>query len=438
MTWYSQAGTPEVVCSLTYDARGETAQMRLTQTQAPTPGEPRKKPLHIPIRLGLIDAKGREMALVRPTGERLSDGLIELRKRSEKFRFHNVEAPPVVSLLRDFSAPVNLRIERSDAELAFLMAHDSDLFNRWQAAQDYAARVLAAAVAARIAGGRAPAPGAFIDALAVTLSDTSLAPGYVAEVLKLPTENDLARIIGKDVDPLAIHRAREALRKAIATRLYAPLLETYRRMATPGPYSPAPEPAGRRTLRNVALGYLTARGRPEDVALAARHFKASRNLTDETAALGLLAHTNTPERAAALERFYRRWKGDHLVIDSWFAVQASSPLPGTLAAVRRLTQHPLFSIKNPNKVRALIGQFAVTNAVNFNRPDGKGYDLVADRVLELDTFNPQMAARILSAFRGWRMLEPKRRAAAKRTLQRVAKTKPLSNDVFEIVSKMLE
>jgi aminopeptidase N len=191
-------------------------------------------------------------------------------------------------------------------------------------------------------------------------------------------------------------------------------------------------------LRNEALGYLTVRGRPEDVALAARHLKESRNLTDETAALSLLASTNTPERAAALERFYKRWKGDHLVIGSWFTAQAVSPLPGTLAAVRRLTRHPLFSIKNPNKVRALIGQFAVGNAVNFNRPDGKGYDFVADRVLELDAFNPQMAARMLSAFRGWRMLEPVRRAAARRTLQRVAKSKPLSNDVFEIVSKMLD
>jgi aminopeptidase N len=240
------------------------------------------------------------------------------------------------------------------------------------------------------------------------------------------------------VDPHAVHRARVGLCNAIATRLHAPLLETYRRMATPGPYSPAPEPAGRRALRNAALGYLTARGRPEDVALAAKHFKTSRNLTDETAALGIMADTNTPERAAALERFYKRWKGDHLVIDSWFAAQAVASPPGTLAAVKRLTQHPLFSIKNPNKVRALIGQFATNNPLHFNRPDGKGYAFVADRVLELDAFNPQMAARMLSAFRSWRLLEPVRRAVAQRTLQRVAKTKPLSNDVFEIVSRMLE
>jgi aminopeptidase N len=349
-----------------------------------------------------------------------------------------VASAPVASLLRGFSAPVNLALERSDAELAFLMARDGDLFNRWQAAQDYAARVLTQAIAAQAEKRTAPQPKAFIEALAVTLRDQSLDPGYLAQFLMLPSENDLARIIGRDVDPLAIHKARNALRRAIATRLHDTLAEVYLRMETPGPYSPAPEPAGRRALRNVALGYLTSRGRPEDVARAATHFAHSRNLTDETAALSILSEVNAPERAAALARFYERWKGDRLVIDGWFSCQASAPRAGTLATVKRLTQHPLFSIKNPNKVRALIGVFATANPVNFNRPDGKGYNFVVDRVLEIDAFNPQIAARLLSAFRGWRMLEPMRRGAAKQTLERVAKTKPLSNDVFEIVSKMLE
>jgi aminopeptidase N len=438
MTWYSQAGTPEVACTLKHDPRTGTAELTLSQTQATTSGEPKKKPLHIPIKLGLLDGEGREIDLKLVTGERLADGLIELRKRSERFRFRDVPSAPVASLLRGFSAPANLSMERSDAELAFLMARDSDLFNRWQAAQDYAARVLTQAIAAQAEKRRAPQPKAFIDALAVTLGDQSLNPGYLAQFLMLPSENDLARIIGRDVDPLAIHKARKGLRRAIAIRLCDTLAAIYLRMETPGPYSPAPEPAGRRALRNVALGYLTSRGRPEDVARAATHFAHSRNLTDETAALSILSETNAPERGAALARFYERWKGDHLVIDSWFSCQASAPLAGTLATVKRLTQHPLFSIKNPNKVRALIGVFATANPVNFNRPDGKGYDFVADRVLEIDAFNPQIAARLLSAFRGWRMLEPARRAAAKKTLERVAKTKPLSNDVFEIVSKMLE
>jgi aminopeptidase N len=298
--------------------------------------------------------------------------------------------------------------------------------------------VLTRAVAAQAAGERAPQPKAFIDALARTLRDQTVAPGYLAQFLMLPSEIELARVIGRDVDPSAIHRARRALRKALATRLHDAFAGVYQRMETPGPYSPAAEPAGRRALRNVALGYLASRGKPDDAARAATHFAQASNLTDETAALTILSEINVPEREAALARFYERWKGDHLVIDSWFICQAASPLSSSLATVRQLTRHPVFSLKNPNKVRALIGVFAASNPVNFNRPDGKGYDFVADRVLEIDAFNPQIAARLLSAFRGWKMLEPVRRGAAKATLQRVAKAKPLSNDVYEIVSKMLE
>jgi aminopeptidase N len=438
MTWYAQAGTPELVAKLSYDARAKTAELALSQLLPPTPGEPKKKPLQIPVRLGLLDENGRDLDLILASGQRIEDGIITLTRRAEKFTFRNIPSRPVASLLRQFSAPVNLTMERSDEDLRFLMAHDSDLFNRWQAAQDYAARFLVQAVTARRAKERAPQPKALIDALAVTLSDESLDPGYRAQFLVLPSESDLARIIGSDVDPLAIHKARNALRKAIATRLHDKFEDIYRRMETPGPYSPAPVPAGRRALRNVALGYLATRGRPEDIARAATHFAQSRNLTDETSALSILSQINAPEREAAFTRFYERWKDDHLVIDHWFAYQAASPLSSSLATVKKLTRHPLFSMKNPNKVRALIGTFAAGNPVNFNRPDARGYDFVADRVLEIDAFNPQIAARLLAAFRSWKALEPDRRRAAKKTLQRVAKSKPLSHDVFEIVSKMLE
>ena len=215
-------------------------------------------------------------------------------------------------------------------------------------------------------------------------------------------------------------------------------IDAYRRNEVKGPFSPASEPAGRRILRNTALGYLASRGRAEDVARVVRHFKEASNATDEVGALSILSQLRSPERAKALERFYERWKDDHLVVDSWFAYQAVSPLASALTSVKQLTRHPLFSIKNPNKVRALIGTFAHGNLVNFNRPDGAGYEFVADRVLELDAFNPQIAARLLSAFRSWKALEPERRKMAKKALQRVAKAKPLSHDVFEIVSKMLE
>jgi len=438
MTWYSQAGTPELICQLKHDARAKTADLTITQVLPPTPGQAKKRPLHIPFKLGLLGGDGQELELTLASGERLADGLVELRKRTEKFRFRDIASKPVASLLREFSAPVNLSIDRTDAELQFLMANDSDLFNRWQAAQDYATRVLLQAIAARRRKERAQQPKGFIEALAITLANDSLDPGYRAQFLVLPSESDLARIIGRDVDPLAIHKARNALHKAIGSRLHTAFAEIYQRMETRGPYSPAPEQTGRRALRNVSLGYLTSRARPEDVARAAVHFSQSPNLTDETAALSILSTFNLPERAAALASFYERWKGDHLVIDSWFAYQATSQLASSLATVKRLTRHPLFSIKNPNKVSALIGAFAWANPVNFNRPDGKGYAFVADRVLEIDAFNPQIAARLLSAFRSWKFLEPERRQAAKKTLQRIARTKPLSHDVFEIVSKTLE
>ena len=438
MTWYSQAGTPELVCQLKYDARHKSADLTIAQVLPPTPGEAKKKPLHIPVRLGLLGGNGQDLALTLGSGKRFENGVIELTKRTETFRFKDVPSRPVPSLLRSFSAPVNLTLGLSDADLEFLMANDSDLYNRWQAAQDYATRVLLEAVKALRAGGRPTRPSAFVAALGVTLADGGLDPGYRAEIMFLPSESELARVIGRDVDPLAIHNARKGLRKAIGTALHDRLLETYRRYEVKGGYSPAPEPAGKRALRNAALGYLTCRGRSEDVARAAAHFANARNATDEISALAILSELRSPERTKAFESFYERWKGDHLVIDNWFAYQATAPLASALATVVKLTKHPLFSIKNPNKVRALIGAFATGNPVNFNRPDGRGYAFLAERVLEIDAFNPQVAARLLSAFRSWKALEPERRRNARKTLQRIAQARTLSTDVVEIVGKMLE
>jgi aminopeptidase N len=438
MTWYAQAGTPELVCKLKWDRRAKTADLTITQVLPPTPGEARKRPLHIPLRLGLIGHNGHDLDLILASGDRLDDGLLELSKRTETFRFRDVPSRPVPSLLRGFSAPVNLSIDHSEADLEFLMANDSDLYNRWQAAQVYATRVLVAHVKTFRAGKTPERPDAFIAALGVTAANHELDPGYRAQFLFLPSESDVARVIGRDVDPLAIHQARKALRKAIGTSLKDKLLDLYTRYEVKGPYSPAAEFASRRALRNAALGYLTSRGRREDIARVAAHFEKARNATDELNALAMLAELRSPARTRAFARYYERWKGDHLVIDNWFAYQAVSPLSSALAQVEKLTQHPLFSLQNPNKVRALIGTFAASNPVNFNRPDGRGYGFVAKRVLELDRFNPQIAARLLSAFRSWKMLEPQRRRLAKRTLGTIAKTKPLSPDVVEIVGKMLE
>jgi aminopeptidase N len=438
MTWYAQAGTPELVCDLRYDARTRTAELSVEQVLPPTPGEAKKKPLHMPLRMGLLGHDGRDLPLVLADGRSVANGVLEITKRSETFRFKDVPARPVPSLLRGFSAPVNLTIDLSDSDLRFLMAHDSDHYNRWQASQDYATRVMIAAVAAIRKGDKPEKPAAFVEALGQTLDDDTLDPAYRAQFVTLPSESDVARIIGRNVDPAAIYKARRMLRRAIGQGLGAPLERLYDAMAEKGAYSPLPAQAGRRALRNACLALLAQRGTAADLQRVARHFAKAGNATDEVSALGILSEFKGPERDKAFERFHARWKGDHLMIDHWFAYQAASPLPGTLAQVKKLTKDPLFSIKNPNKVRALIGTFAAGNPVNFNRADGKGYAFVADRVLEIDRFNPQVAARMLAAFRSWKTLEPERREAAGAELKRIAATKPLSDDVFEIVSKMLD
>jgi aminopeptidase N len=370
-------------------------------------------------------------------GTRLGNGVLEVTKRKETFRFADVPGRPVPSLLRDFSAPVNLTIDLADDDLAFLMSHDSDEFNRWQAGQDYATRLLTAAVTALRKDKPAPDPTAFIDAIGDIVGDGRLEPAFRAQVLALPSETDLARVIAKDIDPDAIHKARQTLRRKLAARLGPKLEAIYAEMAVKGAYAPTPDQIAQRSLRNAALSVLTARSSAADITRASRHFESATNLTDEIAGLAALSDTRGPQRTAAFERFYERWHQDHIVIDNWFLFQATAALPGTLATVKKLMRHPLMSLENPNKVRTLIGAFAA-NPVAFNRPDGAGYAFVAERILEIDRFNPQLAARLLTAFRSWRTLETGRRRLAERTLKGVAKAKPLSRDVYEIVTRTLE
>ena len=438
MTWYSQAGTPELICSLKYDARSKSAELAVEQVAPPTPRETRKKPLHIPLRLGLIGGNGQDLPLRLASGEEIADGVIHVRKRAEKFRFVDISSRPVPSLLRGFSAPVNLTHPQSDADLEFQMANDSDLFQRWQAAQDYATRTIVATVKALRRGERPRRATALAKALGAALVSDALEPAYRAQMLMLPSEADVARVIARDVDPAAIHRARRTIRRDVGTVLATQLLDTYRAQATRGDYSPDAESAGRRSLRNAALGLLAARGKPEDVTLAAQHFRTAANATDEITGLAVLSELRAPQRQAAFDRFYQRWHGDHLVIDHWFALQAASSLPTALATVRKLAKHPLFSPRNPNKIWALIGAFAGSNPLNFNRADGKGYAFVSDKVLEIDAFNPQVAARLLGAFRSWKALESGRRKLARQALVGVKNSPALSRDTYEIVSKMLE
>ncbi len=437
-TWYAQAGTPELVCALKYDRAKKRAELTVNQVLPPTPGEVRKKPLHIPFKVGLLGGNGQDMELRLNDGSIVTDGLLHITKREQTFTFENIPSQPVPSLLRGFSAPVNLTIDLAERDLEFLMANDSDLFNRWQAAQSYATRTIVQIVDAMRNGKRSARGAGFARALGATLRDETLEPAYRAQILALPSEADIAREIGNNVDPAAIHSARRQLLRLIAKHLADDLLDIYKAQATTKAYSPDAASAGRRSLRNAALGLLSRRGEKSDITRLARHYRQSDNMTDQTAALSLLADHGGAERDKVLADFYKRWKDDHVVIDRWFAVQAVSSLPDTPERVAALKDHELFSMTNPNKVRALVGSFASFNNLGFNRPDGAGYKLVADTVLELDGFNPSVAARMLGAFRSWRTLEPKRRRLAKRSLDRIARKKDLSRDVFEIVSKTLE
>ncbi len=436
--WYSQAGTPELVCALRYDKAKKEAALEVEQVLPATPGQAHKKPMHIPVRLGLLGGNGHDITLKLDSGEEPAGGTLSVTKRKQTFRFVDVPSRPVPSLMRGFSAPVNVTVDLADGDIEFLMANDADLFNRWQAANSFATRTLQEIVGL-LAKGKSSARGArYAKALGAAILSDELEPAYRAELLKLPTQADIARVIGKNVDPALIHRAHRRLSGLIGRTLGAQLEDLYAAMTDDGPFSPGAASAGRRAVRNAALTLLTARGAQRDLARLSKHYLKSTNMTDRAHALFLLATYGGKEGEHALADFHEKWKGDHVVIDMWFAAQAQSPLAGTLKRVKALTRHPLFALTAPNKVRALIGTFAAANPVQFNRPDGAGYAFVAEHVLALDRLNPQIAARMLGTFRSWRALEAGRRGQARKALQRVAKAKNLSSDVQEIVSKMLE
>jgi aminopeptidase N len=437
MLWYSQAGTPEVVASGRYDERAGTYSLEVAQTVPATPGQPSKEPMAIPLALGLLDRNGRDLPLMLAGGAALERGLITLTKPAETFVFSDIAERPVPSLNRGFSAPIKLIANLSPDDLRFLAAHDTDQYNRWQAVQTLATRLLVDNVAARRAGGAERNDPGLLQALAAILAEPALEPAFVALALTMPREADIAREIGRDVDPEAIFAAHASLRATVGEQLGDGLAERYERMTGSGPYRTDAASVGRRALRNVCLDLMVAARARGAIALAMRQYQAADNMTDRMAALGTLSLCDVPERAAALEDFYSRYSGDPLVLDKWFALQAAIPERATLDRVKSLTAHPAFAFANPNRVRALIGAFAMGNQKEFNRPDGAGYDFLADTVLSIDPRNPQLAARLLSAIKSWRALEPARRALAERALRRVAAQTSLSADVSDIVSRAL-
>jgi aminopeptidase N len=436
MRWYNQAGTPEVTVNGRYDGARKTYVLECQQTVPPTPGQPDKQPMVIPLALGLVGKDGRDLPLTATAGCALDRGVLVLDEATQRFEFTAIAERPVLSINRGFSAPIKLTTDLDADDLAFLAAHDSDPFNRWQALQTLSTRLLIDSVGALRAGKAARVDEKLIVALAATLEDASLEPAFVALALALPSEGDIAREIGRDIDPDAIFRARAALRAEVGTRLAAALETTYERMTVPGGYTPDATSAGRRALRNICLDLMAATAEPEAIARAMRQYRMADNMTDRMAALATLALHAVPERDEALADFYQRYVDDPLVVDKWLALQAGIPQQGTLDRVRELTRHPAFSMANPNRVRALIGAFAA-NPTQFNRADGEGYEFIADTLLALDPKNPQIAARLSTAFRTWRTLEAGRRAEAEAALTRIKVTPNLSRDLADIVERAL-
>jgi len=436
MRWYSQAGTPEITATPQYDSAARSFRLDVTQIVPPTPGQPNKAPMVVPLALGLIGHNGDDMPL-QLDGRPLPRGVIELTQPSQSFVFSNVPERPALSLNRGFSAPVKLVLPVEADELRFLAAHDRDPFNRWQAVQTLAMTLLRSNVAIARSGGAPRLDQGLMDAIDAILNDAALEPAFIALTLAPPSEADIAREIGSDVDPDAVYSARRKLRAAIGQRHGATLADIYERMTTPGAYRPDAQSAGRRALKNACLDLLAVTESAAGIARAFDQYRNADNMTDRMAALETLAAHDRPERTAAFADFYTSYAEDALVIDKWFALQAVIPEPTTLDRVRALTRHPAFSAANPNRIRALIGVFAQANHTQFNRSDGAGYDFVANFVLELDPKNPQVAARLMSAFRSWRALEARRRERAEATLRRVAAMPALSPDVHDIVARTL-
>jgi aminopeptidase N len=445
--WYSQAGTPRISARADYDAVAQTLTLELTQSRPATPGQPQKLPLHIPVAVGLLNAQGVDLPL-QLAGATLPEEaqvhavpttmVLELTQPSQRFTFTSISAPPVPSLLRDFSAPVNLDFAYTDDELAFLFAHDSDPFNRWEAGQRLATRrllTLAGAGQGDLAYQVNAQDTLLIGALRKLVNDKTLDPAFRELAISLPSEGMLAEQMAV-IDPQSIHTARCALRRQLAQHLRADLLGAYQANHTPGAYRPDPLPAGRRALRNSVLSYLAELNDNTAHKLIQDQLEHASNMTDRVAALAAMVNHHVPGVQQALQQFYDEFTDEPLVIDKWFTLQAAAPIT-TVAAVRKLMQHPAFTLKNPNRARSLIFAFCNANPAQFHVADGSGHAFWAEQVIALNAINPQVAARLARTMDRWRKYTPALQLSMQAALKKVAATKKLSKDVAEVINKSL-
>ncbi len=456
MLWYSQAGTPQVRVDETRNPQDKTLSLTFTQHCPPTPDMKEKKPMHIPIAVGLIDQDGKNIpiaavGLIDQDGKdipmRASQAagkaeettfICNLKKQKETFTFYNITGKPVVSVLRGFSAPVKCYTGYDDEYRKFIFAHDSDEFNRWDAGQSLFTGMLLNMIRDIKAGKNAIPDGSVIEPFEKTLLNENLDKSFISLALTLPSESELAIIMSESdpIDPDLIHEARENMVKFIAKALKKEFFHIWKSNMEKS-YSITPLAVGKRSLKHLAMNYLSSLKEPEITQAIYEEFEKAGNMTDEIAALSALSHIDCDQRTKAMNKFYKKWKGDTVVMDKWFAVQAGSKLAGTLENVKRLLDHPGFSIKNPNKVRALIGTFCSANPWVFHKKTGEGYEFSSDVIIELDSINPQIAARMSGVFNHWKKYEKNRRNLMKVQLEKIMKKKGLSENVYEIVQKAL-
>ncbi len=420
--WYSQAGTPELTAKQSYDEKKKIYTLTFTQHIPDTAGQTGKQPMHMPILVGLLGRDGNDML---PEKTRL----LELRAKQETFFFENVSEKPVPSILRQFSAPVKLKTNLSDDDLLFLMAHDSDGFNRWDAGQTYLQRL--------ILSKPHRLPDALFDAFGRLIADKRAGKALIAKALTLPSENYLAQL-QEVIDVDGIHAARKLILSGVGKKYLAEFKKLHEENADAGAYSVAPEAVGKRRLKNAALRYIQAADAGLGAELALAQYQSAQNMTDKVAALAILGDTKTQAALYAFDDFYKTWKTDPLVIDKWFGLQAVADRADAPEIVTHLLQHPDFTYKNPNRLRALVGNFSNGNQKWFHRDDGAGYRILAETVIKLNAINPSTAARLLTPLRQWRKYDAERKSLMESELKRILSEKNISNDVYEIVSKSLK
>lgn len=436
-TWYHQAGTPAVTIASHYDRQKKALIVDLEQTVPPTPDQAKKKLMHIPLRVGLFDRAGREIAASQVTGIKVTGDVLHLTKRHHEVAFSDLDDGAVLSVNRSFSAPVNIQFQQGAADLAHLARHETEPYSRWQALNELAVRELIGATQDLRNGQPVSCDAVLTESLLACLADDTLEPALRAQMLSLPSEADIAREIGNDIDPDAIYTARKAVIQSLATSgaaVFSQIVDTF----TPtGRFAPDAQSAGRRALFVAGLYFdAISQGGPKNV-LAAYH--DADNMTLLSATLGILAHQFTAHTgtAAALKGFEKQFRNNPLIIDKWLAVQATIPGPQTLDRVIELSASDHFTLDNPNRIRALIGSFVTGNPTGFNDTEGRGYRFLAEQVMELDSSNPQVAARLLTAMRSWRSLEPVRRENARTALKSILARTTLSTDVKDIAERTL-